>query len=347
MDPSLVTPGNSNLFGTAEKVLDVVNGFVCHPTSAAVGSSTGSVPLAFHEVVFGEASPHTVTQVETSPEAVAAYTYSGNCKRGGELPTVNNSFGIKVNQLYFNSVDSVTKGEIAAVAPKMLFSDVVDTCKAAHGTLDWGDANHNGATINIIMACIDRVQRLEQLQAAIVPKVMLPTDNPVRNNVKITVVVIKAKSPQSYGTMMKVKDRDRDKGYCTVHIAAEVDVASGLVLRSNGSGHGGYGVFWTQCKCKSPYKFCRHVIVLLIAISRLDETQVMTATTGTSYWKGMSRTNPVDQDERNRALPIAELTPNYTYLSDVHGRQVQKEDMEGLFGYVHMPLLRGICLTPT
>ena len=58
----------------------------------------------------------------------------------------------------------------------------------------------------------------------------------------------------------------------------------------------------------------------------------MTCTSGGSHWKGSARVNASDADVQNRALRISELTPSYTYMSDVKDRHLTSEEVEELLG---------------
>jgi len=324
MNPAHKSIGTEQRFATPAKVLAVVLAFANHPVATGAGTATA---MKFWKVI--DAGTHQATLSDTDHRSTTHYTYQGKCASCSIDPTAA-AAAAEASVDYvrlcavFKKISDVEEGGEVGFAPRMTLSWVITHLSKYHGTLDWGDSHHNNDTLNFALPLIDRVKLIKDLKVGTPAPNLLPdsVDSRFKNNPKYRIIVIRAKSPQSYGTMMKVKEAARDKGFYSLHITVVVEVATGIVVE----------VLQTKCFCRSPHAYCRHVVVVLIACSRLELDQYMTCTNGGSYWKGSARANASDADIQNRALPISELTPDYTYVSDVRSRHLTPEEVEELLG---------------
>jgi hypothetical protein len=73
------------------------------------------------------------------------------------------------------------------------------------------------------------------------------------------------------------------------------------------------------CPCDSPFLICRHVITLLIYISRVSEECYKTSTSGEAYWRGAGGAAAPIAAAGKPAL-LKELQYAKVYLSDVAGK---------------------------
>jgi hypothetical protein len=265
---------------------------------------------------------HQCTITDTDPRTFTEYVYNGKCEGCSSGAAVAPQVDYAKMVPVYRPVLDVEAGDEVGFAPRMLLSWVVTHLGEHHADLEWGDSHHNNDTLNFLLPLIDRVKLIRDLKVGTPARARLPTDDPGKTSPDRRTVVVTAKSPQSFGTMMKVKDRNMDKGFYMLSITFVVDVASGHVI----------SVTATRCLCKSPYKFCRHVVVTMIACARLEADHYMTATSGDSYWKGSARTNASEEDVHARALSIAELTPSYVYLSDIKERPLTPKEVEEFLG---------------
>ena len=318
-----ISSKNPDLLGRpGSHLIPNVLAFVNHPVAVSVGTTKR---CSFWKVAHGLADGLMVKP--TAPATVNRHTCSGNCgdcgADGADAPPSLVESLLKARTLRFVKVTSVEKGEETGHSPRMLVSDVVACLDENHATLEWGDSRHNNDTLNLVLQVIDRAHRITELKVATVPPHMLPDSNPSKTNAKLRTVVVAAKSPQSYGTMMKVKEQERDKGHYAVHVAFLVDASTGDVVE----------VLETRCLCRSCYDYCRHVTTLMVAVSRLEADHYMTSTSGgEGHWQGRSLRNPADCDVANRALGIGELTPNFVFLSDVYEQDPTEGDVSRILG---------------
>ena len=318
MDPAHKGFGSEQRFATPAKVLAVALAFVNHPVAAGAGKTKS---MKFWEVI--HAGTHQVTVSDTDTRSTTHYAYNGKCAGCSidHTAATEASFNYSGLCAVFKKISDVEEGGEVGFAPRMTLSWVITHLSKYHGSLEWGDRHHNNDTLNFALPLIDRVKLIKDLRVGTPAPNLLP-DSPYSNNPKFRTVVIRGLSPQSFGTMMKVKEAALDKGFYMLHVTVVVEVAAGTVVE----------VTQTKCFCKSPYKYCRHVVVVLIACSRLEMDHYMTCTSGGSYWKGSARVNASDADVQNRALRISELTPSYTYMSDVKDRHLTSEEVEELLG---------------
>ena len=90
---------------------------------------------------------------------------------------------------------------------------------------------------------------------------------------------------------------DKEDGKCRVTFAVEIDVPTGRVLTEGGSGPGGFGLPWIQCKCKSPCPKDQMVIdmVACVPAKRFFGSPLSTFSAGILQWRNRLRPDVVQQ----------------------------------------------------
>eukprot|EP00041_Stephanoeca_diplocostata_P028638 m.824889 g.824889 ORF g.824889 m.824889 type:complete len:750 (+) comp23406_c0_seq25:2732-4981(+) len=145
-------------------------------------------------------------------------------------------------------------------------------------------------------------------------------------------VLMKGKSPQSYGCKGKEKSDYKDGQFYTPHIILEVNVIDGVIAPPGSGGSiSTDGILWYSCQCKSGAKLCRHIKACLVSLSRVREEDMATNHSYANYWR-KKFSGPEISEEPTK---VRELQTQKEYISDVLPPDTAEHEIIDMMKYNH------------